>query len=640
MNLMSTLSPAPTENFKGLLASVEEYPPPRIVAANALQQDFEHEYRYSIEDPDEFWAELARRFQWDQVWERVLDWHGAHHQWFVGGKLNITVNALDRHANSERKNKVAYVWLGEDGRERVVTYGQLFRLVCRFANGLKSIGVKKGDRVVLYMPLTLEGVIGMLACARIGAIHSVVYGGLGHTALRERIKDARAGVLITADVGFRRGRPVQLKSIADEALDGLEFVEKVVVLSRQGPFRQEGPREVDFSTLMKSPADCPAEEMEAEDPLFILYTSGTTGKPKGVVHVHGGFMVGAGYHLHNFFDVGATDVFWCTSDIGWIVGHSCIVYGPLCAGVTTLFREGAIDYPDPGTAWEIVERYGITKMFTAPTALRMFMSHGPKYPQAHDLTSLRVLACAGEPLNPEAWRWAQTHLCGDGRWGYCVDNWWQTELAGPTIGAHCTLPVRPGKAGVPQPGVVADVVQEDGTPCPPNQGGRLVLRRPLPHMMRTVWGDPARWEKEWEVIPGCYNTGDVALKDEDGYFTILGRADDVLNVAGHRIGTAEVESALVSHPAVAEAAAIGLPDPLKGEIIKCFVQLCAEHSASETLAAALIDHVRRELGPIATPARVEFLGKLPKTRSGKILRRFLKARELGTDTGDLSTLDA
>jgi acetyl-CoA synthetase len=639
MHLMSPPLQAAPDSISHLLAVAEEYPAPQVVAANALQQDFESEYRRSIQDPDGFWGEQARSFYWERPWERVLDGSGAHHRWFVGGRLNITVNALDRHANSSRTNKVAYIWLGEDGRERVVTFGQLFRLVCRFANGLKSIGVNRGDRVIIYLPLTLEGVVAMLACARIGAIHSVVYAGLGHTSLRDRLEDARAKVVIAADVGFRRGKAVPLKPVVDEAVDGVEFVEKVVVLSRQGPFVPQGPREVDFQTLLHFPAICPAEVMEAEDPLFILYTSGTTGKPKGVVHVHGGFMVGTTYHLHNFYDVGERDVFWCTSDIGWIVGHAYIVYAPLCAGVTTLFREGAIDCPGPGVACEIIERYGVTKMFTAPTAIRMFMRHGASYAQAHDLSSLRLLACAGEPLNPEAWRWAQTHLCGDGRWGYCVDNWWQTELAGPTIGTPCTLAVRPGKAGVAQPGVVADILKEDGTPCPPGQGGRLVLRRPLPHMMRTVWGDPGRWEKEWEAFPGCYNTGDIALKDNDGYITLLGRADDVLNVAGHRLGTAEVESALVSHPAVAEAAAIGLPDAVKGEVVKCFVQLRAGHDASATLAAALVDHVRRELGPIATPAGIEFLEALPKTRSGKILRRYLKARELGTDTGDLSTLD-
>ncbi|MFZ0480193.1 MAG: acetate--CoA ligase [Terriglobales bacterium] len=632
--MAATITP---NNISNLLSTEAEYPAPKIVIDQALTKNWKAEFDRSVQDPDAFWAEQASQFTWTKPWSKVLDWDGVHHKWFVGAKTNITINALDRHANSERRNRAAFIWLGEDGTERVVTYGQLYRQVCRFANGLKSLGVGKGDRVVIYMPLTLEGVISMLACARIGAIHSVVYAGLGHTALRDRITDAEAKVVIAGDVGFRRGKVVPLKPIVDEALDGLEFVQRVVVFARQ-PIELRG-REVDFNSLMKCPAECPAEQMDSEDPLFLLYTSGSTGKPKGVLHVHGGYMVGTTYHLKSYFDVGERDIFWCTSDIGWIVGHSYIVYAPLCAGVTTMFREGAIDYPNPGIAWEIVERYAVSKIFTAPTALRMFMRFGEQYPQKYNLTSLRVIACAGEPLNPEAWHWAQTYLAGDGKWGYVIDNWWQTELGGPAIGTPPTYPMRPGKCGVSVPGSLADVVDEQGKSTPPNVGGRLVLKRPFPHMLRTVWGNAERYERDWQVIPGCYITGDVALKDKDGYITVLGRADDVLNVAGHRIGTAEVESALVSHPAVAEAAAIGIPDKLKGETIKCFVQCRAGHNPSEALAAALTEHVRRELGPIATPSAIEFVAALPKTRSGKILRRFLKAKELGTDAGDVSTME-
>jgi acetyl-CoA synthetase len=478
----------------------------------------------------------------------------------------------------------------------------------------------------------------MLACARIGAIHSVVYAGLGHSALRDRIVDAQARMVIAGDVGFRRGKTVVLKPIVDEALDAVDSVEKVIVYSRSAT-KINASREVDFNDLFNFSPVCPAEEMDAEDPLFLLYTSGSTGKPKGVLHVHGGYMVGTTYHLENFFDVGPKDVFWCTSDIGWAVGHSYIAYAPLCAGVTTLFREGAIDFPHPGIAWEIVERYGVTKMFTAPTAIRMFMRYGEQYPAKYDLTSLKLIACAGEPLNPEAWRWAQSHLAGDGKWGYVIDNWWQTELGGPAIGTPPTMAMRPGKVGVAVPGCEADVVDEDGNSTAPGVGGRLVLKRPFPHMLRTIWQNPTRYERDWQQISGCYVTGDVAVKDKDGYITVLGRADDVLNVAGHRIGTAEIESALVSHPAVAEAAAIGIPDTIKGESIKVFVQTRADHAPSESLSAALIEHVRRELGPIATPSALEFVTALPKTRSGKILRRYLKAQETGKDAGDVSMME-
>ncbi len=635
-----TLKEHDSKESKSASTNVEEYPAPAIVKEQAQLKDWHAEKARFDRDPDQFWSEVAKQFEWSKPWDKVFEWDGVNHKWFLGARTNITVNALDRHAKSANRNKVAFIWLAEDGSERVVTYGQLYRDVCRFANGLKSLGVKKGDRVVIYMPLTLEGVISMLACARIGAIHSVVYAGLGHTSLRDRIEDAQARVVIVGDAGIRRGKPVPLKGIVDEALDGLETVEKVVVFTRDpNGFAPASAREVDFRELMKFPPECPAEDMDAEDPLFILYTSGTTGKPKGVVHVHGGYMVGTTYYLSSFFDIGQSDIFWCTSDIGWIVGHSYIVYAPLCGGVTTLFREGAIDYPDPSIAWQIVEKYGVTKMFTAPTALRMFMRYGEKHPQAYDLTTLRLICCAGEPLNPEAWRWAQTYLAGDGKWGYVVDNWWQTELGGPALATPCTLPMRAGKAGVALPGWGADVVDLDGKPVAPGVNGRLVLTRPAPMMMRTVWGNAARFEKDWLEIPNTYVTGDLAIKDEQGYISVIGRADDVLNIAGHRIGTAEVESALVSHPAVAEAAAIGIPDALKGEAIVAFVQLRAGHNASDALLAGLIEHVRREMGPIATPSAIKFVAALPKTRSGKIMRRLLKAQETGAEIGDLSTLE-
>lgn len=626
-----------SETIEKVSHELEEYAAPQTVAENALLKDSQAEYERWYSNPDIFWAQEAEKFVWLEKWHEVSTFDGVNHAWFVGGTTNITLNALDRHANSERQNKLAYIWLGENGAERKITYGELYSEVCRFANGLKSIGVSKGERVTIYLPLTVEGAIAMLACARIGAIHSVVYAGLGHAALRDRMIDSESKYLIYGDIGFRRGKIIDLKSIAEEAIAPLGFVEKTVIFRRGETALKEN--QLDFNDLLKFPAECAAEPMTADDPLFIIYTSGTTGKPKGVVHVHGGYMVGTTYHLRNFFDVGETDIFWCMSDIGWVVGHSYIVYAPLCGGATTLFREGAIDFPQQGVAWEIIEKYGVTKMFTAPTAIRFFMRFGAEFPKKHNLSSLKVIACAGEPLNPEAWRWAQTHLCGDGAHGYCVDNWWQTELGAPTIATAVTMPMRPGKAGLPLAGVEADVVDADGNVCPPNVGGRLVLRRPFPSMMKTVWNDQPRYERMWKQIPGSYVSGDVAVKDKDGYIQVLGRADDVLNVAGHRIGTADVESALVSHEAVAEAAAIGLPDEIKGESIKGFVQLRAGYESSDALAAKIVAHVRRELGPIAAPATIEFVKALPKTRSGKIMRRYLKALEMGAETGDLSTLE-
>jgi acetyl-CoA synthetase len=551
------------------------------------------------------------------------------------------VNALDRHANSWRRNKVAFIWIGEDGREETVSYGQLLRRVNRVANGLKSLGVAKGDRVVIYMPLTMEGVTTMLACARIGAVHSVVYAGFSAGALRSRIEDAQAKVVMVSDVTYRRGNPVDLKSITDEAVGGLEFVEKVVVHRRQeSPCALRSEQEIDFYDLVaEQSVECEPEVMDAEDPLYILYTSGTTGSPKGVVHVHGGYMVGTYYHFKSFWDIRDEDVFYCMSDIGWVVGHSYIVYGPLVAGGTTVFREGAPDYPDPGVVWRIVERHGVSVMFTAPTAVRMFMRFGEEYPNKYNLKSLRYLTCAGEPLNPEAWRWAHQHLVGNGEWGYVVDNWWQTETGGPCLGTPICLDSRPGKVGKPLPGVVADVVDLDGHPVEPGKGGFLVLKRPFPHFYRTVYGDPERYARDWGRIDGCYLTGDVAIKDADGYFMVVGRADDVMNVAGHRIGTAEVESSLVSHPAVAEAAVIGKPDALRGEAIKAFVTLRVGHDTSPEMVQTLRHHVRGDLGPIAQPSEIDFVDKLPKTRSGKIMRRLLKANELGMDPGDITTLE-
>ena len=624
-----------------LLQEAGEISPPPTLVELANLQDYDAAYRLSIEDPEGFWSEVASELHWFSPWTQVFQSEYPNFKWFLNATCNITYNCLDRHLDSGRKNKVAFLWLGEDGSERVFTYGRLSQLVNRFANGLKSLGVGKGDRVVIYMPLTPEGAIAMLACARIGAIHSVVYAGFGAGALRQRIIDAQARVLITADAGYRRGKRVDLKGIGDEAVAGLSFVEHIVVWRREDKTLPLGPKEVDFDQLIaEGSIHCEPEVMDSEDPLYILYTSGTTGKPKGVLHVHGGYMVGTYYHFKTFWDIKDDDVFWCTSDIGWVVGHSYIVYAPLIAGATTVFREGAIDHPHPGVFYEIIEKYGVNVVFTAPTALRMLMRYGESCPLKYNLRSLRLLTCAGEPLNPEAVRWTYQYLCGSGEWGYVVDNWWQTETGGPCLGTMATMTVKPGRVGKPLPGVLMDIVNPKGQPITePDKGGLLVIKRPFPHLFRTVYGDPERYSKDWNTIPGCYLTGDVALRDSDGYYMVVGRADDVLNVAGHRIGSAEVESALVSHFAVAEAAVIGKPDPIRGESIKGFVTLRMGHEPSEETARALKNHVRREMGPIAVPAEIEFTQTLPKTRSGKIIRRLLKAQELGLDPGDITTLE-
>ena len=611
---------------------------PEWLKAQATLQDLAGAHARSLADPDGFWGEWAQRMAWFTPWEKVLEWNYPDHRWFVGGRTNITLNALDRHADGAHRNKLALIWIGEDGSERKLTYYELRQTVSRLASGLRSLGVTCGDRVVLYLPLTVEGVASMLACARLGAIHSVVYAGMGVGALRDRIVDAGAHVVIAGDVGFRRGKVVDLRSIVEQAIEGLPL--RHVLWLQRGPQRPLRPHDVDFATLLaQSKPDVDPVPVDAEHPLYILYTSGSTGKPKGVVHVHGGYMVGTSYHLRHTYDVKDNDVFWATSDIGWVVGHSYIVYAPLVEGITSVLREGAPDWPDPGIFWKCVEQYGVNVLFTAPTAVRMFMKYGARFVEPYDLRTLRLVAVAGEPLNPEAMRWAHKHLTGEGQHGFIADNWWQTELGGPTIATPIVAAARPGAAGLPLPGVEAAVVDENGVAVPRGKGGLLVLKRPFPHMMRTIWGSHSRYEQYWNEIPHCYAAGDVASWDEQGYISVLGRSDDVLNVAGHRIGTADVESALITHPSVAESAVIGVPDPLKGEAIKAFVVLRIGVEASDAQRSSIVEHVRHELGPIATPSQVTFTEKLPKTRSGKIVRRLLKAQELGQNPGDLSTLE-
>ncbi|MFN8629063.1 MAG: acetate--CoA ligase [Chloroflexota bacterium] len=618
-------------------------PPPLSLARNAYLRNDTVERDRADKDPDGFWAEQAALVDWIEPYEKVSEINPPDHAWFLGGKLNASANCLDRHVHGDRRNQAALIWIGEDGEEHTYTYARLYREVNRFANALKRLGVGKGDRVVVYMPLVAEGIITMLACARIGAVHSVVYAGMGTQALSSRIADSGARVVVCSDYTYRRGKKIPLKPTVDEAVRDDVQVEWVVVHrrgSRPGdePVSFDSEREVDFYDIQEPrEIHCDPEPMDAEDPLFILYTSGTTGKPKGVVHATGGYMVGVTFLARAFYQIGDRDIYWSTSDIGWIVGHSFIVYGPLSIGATVLVREGVPDFPNADVTWELCERFGVNVMFTAPTAVRMWMSHGPDAPSRYDLTRLRLVACAGEPLNPEAHRWAQEYLVGQAG-GMVVDNWWQTEIAGPVLGTLPTFEARPGKVGKPMPGVVADVVDKDGNSLPAGHGGLLVLRRPLPYMLRTVWGDHSRYAKYWEQLPGVYTAGDIAVKDADGYFAVLGRADDVMNVAGHRIGTADVEGSLVRHKSVGEAAVIGLPDPVKGERIKAFVVLRKGAESGPGLIASLKDHVRQDLGPIAQPSEIEVRDSLPKTRSGKIVRRYLKAVEMGEDPGDLSTL--
>jgi acetyl-CoA synthetase len=593
-------------------------------------------------DPEAFWAKIASDLHWFQPWTKVLDWQPPFAKWFVGATTNITYNCIDRHVQSARRNKAAILWEGEPGDSRVLTYADLLREVSRFANVLDSLGVVKGDRVGLYMPMIPELAIAMLACARIGATHSVVFGGFSAEALRDRMNDAQARVVVTADGGYRRGGVVPLKVNVDAALAEVPSVQSVVVVRRTGSeVDMRAGRDHWWDELMSAAGDVrAAEPLDAEHPLFILYTSGTTGKPKGVVHTTGGYMVHTAATSRWVFDLKEDDTYFCTADIGWITGHSYVIYGILANGATTVMYEGAPNHPQPDRFWQLIDKYGVSIFYTAPTAIRSFVKWGSEWPRKHRLDRLRLLGTVGEPINPEAWMWYHNEI-GHGRCPI-VDTWWQTETGGilltPFPGA---TPTKPGSATLPIPGLAIEVVTREGVKVGPNQGGFLVIRKPWPGMMRTIYGDPERFKQQyWSQIEGAYFTGDGARQDEDGYFWVMGRIDDVVNVSGHRLGTMEVESALVSHPAVAEAAVVGRPDEITGQAIEAFVSLEAGYSGSDDLAVQLRAHVAKEIGAFAKPAKIRFADALPKTRSGKIMRRLLRDIASGSESvGDTTTLE-
>jgi len=658
--LVSSPKSGGSVNITSVLQEMRVFPPPKEFSRKAHIKslaDYRKLYRESIRSPEKFWARQAKQeLVWFKPSKKVLQWKAPIARWFIGGQTNVSANCLDKWLDTPTANRAALIWEGEpagDGRpgeERVLTYRQLHREVCRFANVLKRNGITKGDRVIIYLPMVPEAAVAMLACARIGAVHSVVFGGFSAQSVADRIYDCQAKMVITADGGFRRGAVVQLKKHVDDALrikDSAgqllaKSIERVVVLKRTGQeIEIEEGRDIWWHReLHNVDARCPAEKMDSEAPLFILYTSGSTGKPKGILHSTAGYLLGAKMTTKYVFDLRDEDVYWCTADVGWVTGHSYVVYGPLANGATSLMYEGAPNWPEPDRFWRIVEKYGVTVLYTAPTAIRAFMKWGVEWPQKHDLRSLRLLGTVGEPINPEAWIWYHETIGGS----KCpiVDTWWQTETGGimitPLPGA---TPTKPGTATLPFFGVVPEVVDDAGEAVPPNTGGKLVIRKPWPSMLRGIWGDSERYKQTyWSDVPGSYFTGDGCRQDKDGYFWIVGRIDDVLNVAGHRIGTAEVESALVSNHNVAEAAVVGRPDELKGQALVAFVTLKSGVQARHELREELRQHVAKEIGPVAKPDDIRFAEALPKTRSGKIMRRLLKQIAAGAEIkGDTTTLE-
>ena len=632
-------------NIESHLVEKRVFKPAKSFSAKARLKNFaqyQRMHRESIKQPEKFWAREASELVWSKRWRKVVEWKAPFAKWFIGGKLNIAENCLDRHLSGHRRNKAAIIWEGEPGERRTLTYQQLHHEVCKFANVLLRNKIRKGDRVIIYLPSIPEAAIAMLACARIGAVHSVVFGGFSADSIRDRIADSGAIAVITADGSYRRGAIVPLKKNVDDALKGSDAIRRVIVFRRAAnDIHMEEGRDVWWHRELEYVnANCPAVPLDSEHPLFILYTSGSTGKPKGILHTTGGYLVGSYCTCKYVFDLRDEDIYWCTADVGWVTGHSYVVYGPLAAGATSLMYEGAPNWPEPDRFWRIIEDHRVNILYTAPTAIRAFIRWGDQWIKKHDLTSLRLLGSVGEPINPEAWMWYHKNIGG----GRCpiVDTWWQTETGAimitPLPGA---IPTKPGSATLPFFGVDAAVVDDNGKEVPPNVGGKLIIRRPWPSMLRTIYGDKERYKKQyWSDFKGCYTTGDGARRDKDGYFWIVGRIDDVLNVAGHRLGTSEIESALVSHPAVAEAAVVGRPDELKGQGVCAFVTLKSSVTANEALKKTLREHVGQHIGAIAKPDEVRFAEALPKTRSGKIMRRLLKEIASGLKvTGDTTTLE-